>query len=37
MPKADTFDLLNAIDGRLATRALDQHQRDVLARLRAIF
>jgi hypothetical protein len=36
MSEADTFDLLNAIDERLATRALDQRHRDVLVRLRAI-
>ena len=35
MSDADTFDLLNAIDERLATRALDQHHHDVLVRLRA--
>jgi hypothetical protein len=36
MSEADTFDLLNAIDERLATHALDQRHRDVLLRLRAI-
>ncbi|MBP1180930.1 hypothetical protein [Methylobacterium sp. PvR107] len=36
MSEADTFDLLNAIDERLATPALHQHQRDVLVRLRTI-
>lgn len=35
MSDADTFDLLNAIDERLATRALDQRHHDVLVRLRA--
>jgi hypothetical protein len=35
MSDADMFDLLNAIDERLATRALDQRHHDVLVRLRA--
>lgn len=36
MSEADTLDLLNAIDERLATRAIHQRQRDVLVRLRTV-
>jgi hypothetical protein len=36
MSQADTFDFLNAIDTRLATRKLDQRHHDVLVRLRAM-
>lgn len=34
MSESDAFDLLNAIDERLAARSLDQHHHDVLVRLR---
>ena len=36
MSESDTFELLNAIDHRLATARLDQQQHDALVRLRAL-
>lgn len=36
MSESDAFGLLNAIDERLATARLDQHQHDVLVRLRSM-
>ncbi|WP_147027700.1 hypothetical protein [Methylobacterium oxalidis] len=36
MCESDAFDLLNAIDERLATARLDQQQHDVLVRLQAL-
>lgn len=36
MSESDTFDLLNAIDDRLARARLDQHRSDTLVRLRAL-
>ena len=36
MSESDTFQLLNAIDERLAIAGLDQQQHDVIVRLRAL-
>ncbi|GJE44358.1 hypothetical protein [Methylobacterium soli] len=36
MSESDTFDLLNAIDQRLATARLDEQQHSVLVRLRSL-
>ncbi len=36
MSESDTFDLLNAIDDRLARARLDQQRFDTLVRLRAL-
>lgn len=36
MSESDTFDLLNAIDERLATAHFDQHQHDVLVRRKSL-
>lgn len=36
MSEADTFELLNAIDNRLASSWLDQRHHDALVRLRAV-
>jgi hypothetical protein len=36
MSESNAFELLNAIDERLATARLDQHQHDVLVRLRSM-
>lgn len=36
MSESDTFDLLNAIDERLAKARLDQQRFDTLVRLRAL-
>jgi hypothetical protein len=36
MSESDTFELLNAIDERLATARLEQQQHDVLVRMRSL-